>query len=339
MEVEVPIGTEVWTRNGTPSRLADLSRPGERLVVAPGGRGGRGNVRFVSSTNRYPVLAEEGDPGEEIKLRLELKLIADVGIIGAPNAGKSSLLAAVSGARPKVAGYPFTTIEPVLGAVESGYDSYVMVDIPGLIEGAHAGAGLGHDFLRHVQRTKILVHVVDGSNEDSLTEYRKIRGELALYDDRLSEKREIVAFNKADLEGVQDHCERLREQLGPDGPTVHCISALGRTGLDTLLSDVVRVLAQESQEQESAEAAIDDLPVLHPPPVDRAPGVRKTQDGYVVELRAAVRIAAMVDATDWNARTQLMGQLRRLGVTSELEKAGARSSDKVRIGKLELEWE
>ena len=141
------------------------------------------------------------------------------------------------------------------------------------------------------------------------------------------------------MEGVQDHSERLREQLGPDGPTVHCISALARMGLDALLSDVVRVLAQETQEQVSAEADVGDLPVLRPPPVDRAPGVRKTQDGYVVELRAAVRIAAMVDGTDWNARTQLLGQLRRLGVTSELEKAGARSSDKVTIGKLELEWE
>ena len=306
------------------------------VVLARGGRGGRGNTRFVSSTNRFPVLAEEGDPGESCVLQLELKLLADAGIVGAPNAGKSSLLAALTGAHPKVASYPFTTIEPSLGTAEIGYDSIVIVDIPGLIEGAHAGVGLGHDFLRHVQRTKVLIHLVDGEKGDPVAEYRRIRTELELFDKRLAEREEIVAVNKIDLDGVDERASRLQAQL-PD-KKVLSVSALARIGLDDLLRDVTHALAAAPTERQETRAE-QAVPVIRPRTTDREIRVARDGDAYVVAVRAAERIAARVDPGDWEARTQLLEQLRRMGITSTLEKAGARAGDLVRIGKLELEWD
>ena len=230
LEVVVPVGTEVWTASGEPSRIADLSEAGETVFAARGGKGGRGNARFVSPTNRFPLLAEEGDAAEELDLRLELKLLADVGIVGAPNAGKSSLLAAVSAARPKVAGYPFTTLEPVLGVVEHRGASIVMVDIPGLIEGAHGGAGLGDDFLRHVERTRVLVHLVDGAGEDPVADYHRVRRELSLFHEDLADKPSIVGVNKIDIPEGMARCDAVRDQLMQDGAVVHCTLGGGPAG-------------------------------------------------------------------------------------------------------------
>ena len=305
------------------------------VVVAAGGRGGRGNRRFASSTNRFPVLAEEGDPGERATLRLELKLLADVGIIGAPNAGKSSLLAALTGASPKVASYPFTTIEPSLGTAEIGYDSIVVVDIPGLIEGAHAGVGLGHDFLRHVERAQVLVHLVDGERDDPVAEYRRIRRELELFDERLAGKPEIVAVNKVDLEGVSERARRLQGALPQE--EVHTVSALARIGLDELLGAVTASLAvtPPARGEAGPEAAV---PVIRPRMAGREARVARDGEGFVLRSRAAERIAAMVDFDDWEARSQLLEQLRRMGLTSALAKAGVQPGDRVRIGSRELEW-
>ena len=307
------------------------------VVVARGGRGGRGNTRFVTSTNRFPVLAEEGDPGESVTLGLELKLLADAGVVGAPNAGKSSLLAALTGARPKVASYPFTTIEPSLGTAEVGYDSIVIVDIPGLIEGAHAGVGLGHDFLRHVHRATVLVHLVDGEKEDPVAEYRRTRTELELFDERLASKDEIVAVNKVDLDGVDGRAARLQEEL--PGRRVHRVSALARMGLDDLLTDITRVLASAPRERSGGDAGENGGPVIRPRPVGRDIRVDREGNAFAVSFRPAERIAAFVDPDDWEARAQLIQQLRRLGVTSALENAGLQSGDRVRIGKLEMEWD
>ena len=332
IEIEVPVGTVVRHE----AEAIDLVADGMSVVVAQGGRGGRGNRRFASPTNRFPVLAEEGDPGESAAVALELKLFADVGIVGAPNAGKSSLLAALTGANPKVASYPFTTLEPSLGTVDVGYDSIVVVDIPGLIEGAHEGIGLGHDFLRHVERTTVLVHLVDGERDDPYDEYKRIRAELELFDERLTEKDEIVAVNKVDLEGVAERAVRLQEAL--PSRKVHTVSALARSGLDSLLRAAATALAATTPDRTVARGE-DAPPVIRPRMADREARVGKDGGTYVVRSRAAERIAAMVDSGDWEARAQLLEQLRRMGVTAELGKAGAQSGDRVRIGRLELEWD
>ena len=350
IEFAVPQGTEIWDET-TGERIVDLTNHGERVEVAHGGRGGRGNARFTSSTNQFPLLAEEGDPGQEIKLRLELKLLADVGIVGAPNAGKSSLLAAVSAARPKVADYPFTTLEPVLGVVEYGRDGFVMVDIPGLIEGAHAGAGLGDEFLRHVERTRVLVHVIDGNSPDPVEEYRRIRNEIVLFNAALMDRPEVIAFNKQDIPGVDDAFELCRDDLMDTAVSIRSISAVGRIGLEELLHDVAEALNIAAEREEAGEpgeprtsvAVADgksDVPVLRPDPVDQREKVRRVGPGeYEVVLRSATRFAGTVNMNNWAARVQFYEQLQRLGVIAELERAGIRTGDTYVVGEHELEWE
>ena len=350
VEFAIPLGTEIWDDRAG-SRIADLTAHGERVLIVQGGRGGRGNSRFTSSTNQFPLLAEEGDPGQELRLRLELKLLADVGIIGAPNAGKSSLLSAVSAARPKVDDYPFTTLEPVLGVVEYENDGFVMVDIPGLIEGAHAGAGLGDEFLRHIERTRILVHVIDGNGPDPVEDYLRIRNELRLFDEALAAKPEIIAFNKLDIPGVDDAFELCKDELAGTAVAVRSISAAGRIRLDDLLYDVAGALTiarEEAQTEErevgrasvTQEATAGNVPVLRPAPTDRRPKIRQTApDRYEVIHRAATRFAGMVDLNNWGARVQFYDQLQRQGVIAALERAGIQTGDTYVVGKHELEWE
>jgi GTP-binding protein len=343
--IAVPVGTQAWIEGDTPHLLADMTAPGRRVLVARGGKGGRGNASFASSTNQFPLLAEEGEPGEELTLRLELKLLADVGIVGAPNVGKSSLLAAVSAARPKIANYPFTTLEPVLGVVEHRGETFVMVDIPGLIEGAHAGVGLGHDFLRHVERTRVLVHMIDGASEDPVREYAQINEELGLFSEELLRKPQIIAVNKMDLPEARERIEPLRAQLSQENAPLHFISAAAREGLGSLLDTVLRVLAEarRAQEAELPEPVEQELPVLRPKPATpsrREPVTVYKEDGvYVVDAPRAARVAAMVDQGSWNARMQFYRHLRRIGVVKALEDAGVAPGDTVRIGKVEWEWE
>ena len=215
VEVSVPVGTEVWLWEDAEDKelIGDLSRHGQRMIVAEGGRGGWGNAHFVTATHQEPLLAEAGGDGEIRRVRLNLKLIADVGLIRMPNAGKSSILTAISAARPKVADYPFTTLEPVLGVVESGTQAFVAVDIPGLIEGAHTGIGLGDEFLKHVQRTRALVHVVDGSEDDVPGRIKAINEEITQYDPGLAKKPQILAVNKLDLDEVSVLKEEIEEAL------------------------------------------------------------------------------------------------------------------------------
>jgi GTP-binding protein len=244
--IPVPIGTMVFDQaDGT--LLADLAEPGRRIVIARGGKGGRGNWHFKSPTNQAPRYAEPGTEGQERNLRLELKLIADVGLVGKPNAGKSTLLSAVSAARPKVADYPFTTLEPQLGIVElPGYRRIVVADIPGLIEGAQHGAGLGHNFLRHIERTKVIVHLLDlfpTDESDPAENYRVIRRELEAFSPKLAGKREVIAANKLDLAVDNEALDKLRREL-PD-KEIFPISGVSRQGLEPLLDKLWRILEEE----------------------------------------------------------------------------------------------
>ena len=205
--MKVPVGTVIEADDAT----WDLDRHGERVMVAKGGEGGRGNARFATSIRQAPYFAEKGIPGESMELRLELKLLADVGLVGLPNAGKSTLLRAVSNAMPDVGDFPFTTLEPVLGVVETGLNAFVMADLPGLIEGAHEGVGLGHQFLRHVERTRAIVHVLDAGGENPVADYETVRRELEMYDERLVQRPEVIALNKIDLPDARENAERLRD--------------------------------------------------------------------------------------------------------------------------------
>lgn len=340
VEIAVPPGTEVWIGTREERLVADVLEPGQRVLVARGGFGGRGNASFTTSTNRFPLLAEEGEPGESLKLRLELKLLADVGIIGAPNVGKSSLLAAVSAARPKVAAYPFTTLEPALGVVERRRESFVMVDIPGLIKDAHEGVGLGLSFLRHIERTRLSVHVIDGAVDDPIQEYFQINQELRLFNEALVKKPQIIAVNKIDIPDVRQRMSWLSSQLAERGDKVYFISAATGEGLDSLLDGVLQCLtAARSADQGRVETAEHEAPVLRPRPRREPVRIRKDDGTYVVAAPSAERIAAAIDAADWNARVQFYGYLRSIGVAQALEKAGVGPGDTVRIGKVEWEWE
>ncbi len=245
LRILVPVGTIIRDAEND-EILADLTEPGKPIVLLKGGRGGQGNARFATSTHKAPKFAQPGEPGEERWLRLELKLLADVGIIGFPSVGKSSLIARLSAARPKIADYPFTTLTPNLGVVAyKNYRSFVMADIPGLIEGAHAGAGLGHRFLKHVERTDILVHMLDISampERDPIAEYRAINRELALFNAELAKKRQIVVVNKIDLPQVRENLPQVSQWVSEQGLGVFPVSAATGEGIPPLLDEIARHL-------------------------------------------------------------------------------------------------
>ncbi|MFA5836857.1 MAG: GTPase ObgE [Bellilinea sp.] len=335
--VPVPPGTVIYD-GITGELIGDLTEAGQRLVVCKGGRGGRGNPHFASSRNQAPRTAEKGYPAEERNLRLELKLIADVGLVGVPNAGKSSFLAAVTNARPKIANYPFTTIEPNLGVAELNMETtLVLADIPGLIEGAHEGVGLGDAFLRHIQRTRVLIHLLDGLSEDPLVDYAQINSELALFDPELSKKPVIVALNKIDLPEVQERWPAIKKQLMAHGVTDPvAVSAMARTGLDPILWKCVELLQTAPE-----PVVVRDLPVYRPAEDPRAFVVTRTDDGgYKVSGTAIERAAKM---TYW----EFEGSVRRfqklietLGVEDRLREMGIENGDTVYIGDdHELEWQ
>ena len=258
VDVRVPVGTQVLDAE-TGEQLADLTEDGQRWLAARGGRGGFGNAHFATSTNRAPRYHQEGSPGDERELQLELKLIADVGLVGFPNAGKSTLISTISAARPKIADYPFTTLEPHLGVVDLGdFRTFVVADIPGLIEGAHEGAGLGDRFLRHVERTKLLLHLVDLSSQsgrDPVEDYEKINRELRAYDPQLAERPQIVVGTKIDALDEPERLERLRARAEQDGREFHAISAVANKGVRELVQALARALAElaMNESQPSAE--------------------------------------------------------------------------------------
>lgn len=267
LTLKVPVGTVIWAKSASEDvcMLADLEKPGQSMIAAQGGRGGRGNVHFATSTNQAPRTAEEGTPGEERTIILELRLIADAGIIGYPNVGKSSLLAAVSSAKPKIADYPFTTLEPELGVVEVGQNRFVLAEIPGLIEGAHMGKGLGHDFLRHAMRTRVLIHLIDGSSASPVEDFVRVNAELALFDTALAQRPQIVAVNKIDLPEVKSKEAEIKEAFASMNISPVFISAAKGEGLTELIDKTwKRILATGETEAEVPEKIFRPKPKPSP---------------------------------------------------------------------------
>jgi len=333
--VLVPPGTVVYDEE-TGRTLGDLVDPDQELVVARGGKGGRGNARFATSRNQAPRMAEKGDAGEERWLKLELKMIADVGIIGLPNAGKSTLLSVVTNAKPKIAPYPFTTLHPNLGVAElDGEVSMVLADIPGLIEGAHQGAGLGHAFLRHIQRTRSLIHLIAGDSLDALADYAQINAELALFDERLSEKPQIVAINKVDLPDVRESKDILEGFFAEEGIEVMFISALAREGLRELLYAAWNAL--QSYEPDVEEVEI--LPLYEAEPDPTAFTIAREEDGAFRISGAGVERAARRTYWEYEEPVRRFQKLLlAIGVEDALREAGAEMGDTVRVAEYEFEW-
>ncbi|MDX6720972.1 MAG: GTPase [Solirubrobacteraceae bacterium] len=334
LEIAVPPGTQVTSWDAS---AHDLLVPGQRVVVARGGAGGRGNKRFTTSTRQAPRLAERGLPGEEGWLDLRLKLLADVGLVGVPNAGKSSLLARMTRAAPKVAAYPFTTLEPVLGTLEGAERQLVIADIPGLIAGASEGAGLGHDFLAHVERTSLLVHVLDldpADGSDPLENHATIESELRAHDPRLASLPRVLALSKADLVPAHDAAaaaELWREHLGDGVPVLVTSSATGE-GLDALAAELLRrVPLLAATGAPPLEAPLPEHRVFRPA-AGRGFGVQRVGDGaYRVDGDAIARLLARHDLDNDEALAHVEGRLRRMGVISALEAAGFEPGDDVEI--------
>lgn len=334
--IYVPPGT-VLNDADTGDLIGDLTQPGQKLTILKGGRGGRGNQHFATSRNQAPRTAEKGEPAEEKRLKLELKLIADIGLIGVPNAGKSTLLSVLTNARPKIAPYPFTTLEPNLGVANIDDDTtVVLADIPGLIEGASHGAGLGHEFLRHIQRTRVLIHLLDGLSEDPIADYSQINSELSLFDPNLAKKPQLVALNKIDQPEVQERLKDIQKKFKKQKVELMTISGLARTNTRDLLIKAYQKLA----ETPPLEEVEPPMPVYRPKEDPREFVVtREGANEWRISGAAIERAASM---TYW----QHDGSVRRfqkimgaLGVDQALRSAGVQEGDTVAIGDFELEWQ
>ena len=356
--LKVPVGTvvrEYFEEEGEVGEtIADLTHDGESVTVARGGMGGRGNIHFVTSTRRAPAFAELGEPAEERWIELEMKLMADAALVGMPSAGKSSLIAKMSAARPKIADYPFTTLVPNLGVATSGDLSFVVADIPGLIEGASEGRGLGHEFLRHIERTALIVQVVDLTGDwegrDPLEDYEIIKNELALYADELAARPRIVVANKIDVPGTEEACEALAARVREDSiaaaggnefvespidPKLYRISALTGAGVDSLKAAIatkVHALREAARERAASDMQYDHVWELRREAREKRFDI--ISEGPGAWRVSGVQVERMVVQTDWEneeAVAFFQHRFKRMGVDTALEKAGARDGDEVRI--------
>lgn len=337
--IKVPVGTIVRDFN-TSDILADLTQPDQTVIAAQGGIGGKGNSRFKSSTFQSPRVAEKGEPGQEREVGLEVKLIADVGLVGYPNAGKSTLLSRTSAATPKIASYPFTTLIPNLGVVRIGTEqNFVLADIPGLIEGAHKGAGLGHQFLRHIERTKMLIHVIDLSatdGRDPIEDYEQLNLELGHYNSILTDLPQIIALNKVDIPEAEETLARVQEYFGKR--KVFPISAITGEGINLLMQQAYRSLQYlEAKAREKAETTITIEHELPPEPRKRFE-LQKTERGFVVTGDEPKRAVVMTDMDNEQALMLLFRKLKKMGVINALIRSGVKQGDTIIIDTFEFSY-
>lgn len=334
IEIKVPVGTMV-TDFYTGELIVDFTKHGMKFVIAKGGRGGHGNMHYVNSVRQAPNFAEKGGPSERIKVKLELKLLADVGIIGMPNAGKSTLISRISAAKPKIADYPFTTIVPNLGVVQFRDSSFTVADMPGLILGASEGIGLGHQFLKHVERTRVLVHVVDVfpiDESDPLENFKTIEKELRLYSAEIYSRPRLIALNKLDLISAEA-LEEIKQAFTDFGFPVYTISGVTGSGIQQLL-DAVAVIVEDSVPKEEIPIV---MPLLHAQGEDFWEVIQE-EDGYRVAGKRLERMVSMTDLESRDAIRYLQRRLERIGVFDKLRKAGIEEGDSVMIGEFEFEF-
>jgi GTP-binding protein len=348
MIVRVPPGTVV-VDDDTGETIADLTRQDQQVIIAKGGRGGRGNTRFKSPVNTAPAIAENGEEGQQRWVTLELKVMADVGLVGFPSVGKSTLLSVVSGAQPKIGAYHFTTLTPNLGVVDLGDErSFVMADLPGLIEGAHMGVGLGHDFLRHVERTRVIVHVVDMSGlegRDPFEDWTKINEELVLYNPKLAVRPQIVAANKMDMPDSEQYFAEFRKQVSEVNPdiVVMPISSLTKSGVQELLyrvADLLESLPEVSEVEESKALAEAEEGIVYRFDATNGTDFTITRDNetFVVESESIERLMRRTQFNSYDAVVRFGRILRGVGIDEALRKRGAKDGSIIRIGKFEFEF-
>jgi len=338
--IKVPPGTVIKDEE-TGRILADITKPGQSAIIAKGGKGGKGNQHFATPTRQAPNFAKSGEPGEERWILLELKLLADVGLIGYPNAGKSTLLSVVSAATPKIADYPFTTLEPNLGVVAvDDNESFVLADIPGLIEGAHKGAGLGHEFLKHAERTRILIHVVDISGvegRDPAKDFDIVNGELVQYSPVLANKPQVVAANKMDLPGAEENLAGFRAAVEPRGYEVFPISAAAGRGTKELMRHVARML-KDMPETAPAVIAGETAGKIYTVKEEAPFTIRKEENVFVVEGNWVRRLVGSVNFNDYESLQYFQRAIKRKGIPDALEKMGINEGDTVRMYGFEFEY-
>lgn len=336
--LRVPVGTVV-SRTDTGRVIADLTRDGQKVIAAKGGAGGCGNAAFASSTNQTPKFAERGEPSDEVHITLELKLLADVGIIGYPSVGKSTLISRISSAKPKIADYPFTTLVPNLGVVSIDDRSFVVADMPGLIEGAHEGAGLGHQFLRHIERTRLLVHIIDVSGfsgRDPMNDFDAINEELKSYSEKLAQLPQIVALNKADMPAAREIVEQLRPELESRGLEVFEVSALTGQGLQPLLYRIADRLDELPREEYTP---VDEVVRFTVDREEESWDARKVAPAeYVVEGRPVEMLVRRTDTQNEYALRRLHRQLEKMGVIKRLRDLGVQEGDSVKIADMEFDF-
>ena len=332
--LKIPPETKI-TNLGTKLAMLEEGVHGQMALVAKGGRGGRGNTEFVSSTNQYPLLSESGEEKVKVDLQLELKILAEVGIIGCPNAGKSSLLTQISNAKPKIANYPFTTLEPQVGVVTHKDSEITAVEIPGLLENAHKGVGLGTEFLRHLQKTKILLHLVNGESDDLVADYQLIRKEIKSYQKNLINKQEIVVVTKGDLPQTQEKAKTLETNIMAESIWGGVISTFTNTRITDVLNQIL-ILKNRNHNQESRNLN-SKLEVIYAPKVGETDKIIKENKGtYKVEYESAKRVAKMIDKNNLLAWAQFLEYIRTIGAQAALVKSGAKQGDTIIAG--EISW-